>query len=85
MIPRSLFVDVAFISSQFQRTLAADALLGIAGEGGEAVDLLKDAKVELSRVDVLKAAEGFVVLGEDPNRVISKNSGERPRTLQFAH
>lgn len=57
------FLDL--VTGQFEGTLAADARVGIVGEGGEAIDLLENSEVEANGFNAFKAAEGFVVLSED--------------------
>jgi hypothetical protein len=58
------------VACQFQRALAPDTLLGIVGEGGEAVNLFEDAQVESRALNVLEAAESLVVLGENANDLL---------------
>jgi hypothetical protein len=65
------------VTSQFQRTLAPDTLLSISGEGGEAVDLLKDGQIATSAVNILKATKGFVMLGEDADDLLGGVVGGR--------
>jgi hypothetical protein len=44
-------------------------VLSIVGEGGETVDLFEDTQVQPSALNVLEAAEGLLVLGEDTDHL----------------
>ncbi len=51
--------------------------MGVVGERGETIDLLKDTQVEPCRLNVLKTAEGLVVLGKDANDLFGGVVGSR--------
>jgi hypothetical protein len=68
------------VASEFEGALAADALLGVFREGGEAIDLFEDTQVKARCVDILEAAEGFVVLGEDSDSLTAQGILRTPGT-----